>query len=223
MSVLRPFRALRADASRIDPGALVFCDTDVDAASEDPRNLRHALRARPAAGDSEEAVATRARFRLAELVRAGLLRREPTAALYALRAVDGEQSMLGFFAAVHRASSAVAGATDPAFVDAVAIGDATTVAFTDKKGRVARSLETETEREPDVTVDRGGRSFSLWVIDDQTTTERVTALVEGGEPRVTSAIAAVADGFGLGFFVDAAQPSFPVPVGLVLLPRTDRF
>jgi hypothetical protein len=114
------------------------------------------------------------------------------------------------------------------------------VGFSDKKGRVARSLETETDRDPDATFRSGARTFEFWVLDEETAAARVTALVEGASPRVLagdtvlaaasnaarahatsglpSSAGDAAAGFCLGFFVDDEAPILDVPAGVVLLP-----
>ena len=243
MAAIRPFRALRARPSRVDPGALVVDDHAGASSPVDPRSLSRVLRSRNAEGDAADVATTRARFQLAELQRAGLLARDELPALYALRVVDGEQSRTGFFAAVRIDSLVIdgdGGAVDDAIVGGGVIGDAVIVGFSDKKGRVARSLETETDREPDATFRSGARSFEFWVLDEETAAARVTALVEGASPRVlggasvlAAAAAAVrarapaeaalpgadaAGGFCLGFFVDDEAPILDVPAGVVLLP-----
>jgi hypothetical protein len=242
MAAIQPFRALRAKPARIDPGALVVDDHATTAQSAaDPRTLARVLRARNEPGDAADVATTRARFHLAELQRAGLLARDLLPALYALRVVDGDSSRTGFFAAVR--VDALAGGADDVEVDDTLVaggvtGDAVVVGFSDKKGRVARALETETEREPDVAFRSGARSFEMWVVDEETAAARVTALVEGANPRVlggaVSAWATVrarnagtttmssgaedAGAFCLAFFVDDEGPVIPVPAGVVLLP-----
>jgi hypothetical protein len=238
MALLRPFRALRADPARIDPGALVVHEPVADAEVVDARNLRRVLR-----DDAVPAVAEpRARFFLGELVRAGLLRRDDAPALYAMRVVRGDESCVGFFAAALLEGLAVgAQPVDERSVHAGVIGDAAIVSYTDKKGRVTRSLETEMDRNPDASFRLGDRIFELWVVNEETVAERVTALVEGGKPRITageSVLAALqarqrrdsasvtkdetARGLGLAFCVDDESVVPALPAGIVLLPFFDR-
>jgi hypothetical protein len=246
MAAIRPFRALRAKPSRIDPGVIVVV-AGAPTPADDPRSLARVLRPNDTGGAAEVAT-TRARFHLAELQRAGLLARDAAPALYVLRVVDGERARTGFFAAVRGDVLTIApGVVDDgapgqggATFDVGVVGDAVIVGFSDKKGRVARSLETETEREPDAAFRAGGRAFELWVLDEETAAARVTALVEAAAPRVlrgaqllTAASAAArahppdttsppgatpAAGFCLGFFVDDEAPLLDVPAGIVLLP-----
>ncbi len=246
MAAIRPFRAWRADPTRLDPGALAFfAHADNGAGGDDdddPRTLRRALRAASEEDGRDDVVVTRARFHVAELMRAGLLRRDARPALYVLRHVDGEAVRVGFFAAVHLdgivAEPPVAGADaspDGRIVaQAGVVGDAAVIGFTDKKGRVSRALETETDREPDVAFALGAHRLELWTIDDETSAERLTALVQAGEPRLRGGAGALATlrstqpatrsdedaaAFGLGFFVDDEQRFTPPPTGVVLLPR----
>jgi hypothetical protein len=242
MAAIRPFRALRAKTARIDAGALIVDDEPMSAtspANADPRSLARVLRVRNAPGDAADVATTRARFHLAELLRTGLLARDAMPALYALRVVDGESARTGFFAAAR--TDALTGAdadadTDDTLVAGGVVGDAVVVGFSDKKGRVARALETETEREPDVSFRSGARSFELWVVDEENAAARVTALVESASPRVLGgALAALANAraraasatgagtddasaFCLAFFVDDESPIAHVPAGVVLLP-----
>jgi hypothetical protein len=251
MAVLRPFRAWRAVPARIDPAALV---PGGDEGSRDPRHLGAALRPGPAPAGEE--AATRGRFVLAELRRAGLLARDEAPALYVLRLTTGPVTRVGFFAALRvdsLTSVAVAGAAvdgadagadagadgagdhggeHDVFAAGVA-GDAVVVAYADRKGRVTRTLDTETDRDPDATFLLGGTTGELWVVDEPTAAARVTALVEGAEPKVVGGAplwrlraqqarpaAGVDDAaaFGLAFFVDDEHPLDEVPSGVVLLP-----
>jgi hypothetical protein len=245
MAVIRPFRALRAVPTRIDPAALAIVGDDLDAlVAADPRSLARVLR--PGAAGEDGAVSTmRARFLLGELLRAGLVARDATPALYVLRVFDGERARVGFFAAVGlgvpAGADATAGELAPAVqasaFDADVAGDAVIVGYTDKKGRVTRTLETETDRDPDIALRAHGRTWELWVVDEETAAARVTALVEQGGPRVLVGAGLLqtltarrgttghrADGedvardFGLGFFVDDETAIEAVPAGLVLLP-----
>jgi|GEM_PF-1626445 len=242
MAVIRPFRAWRADPTRLDPGALAFFGHVADDGAVDPRTLRRALRAGPGDNAPDEVVATRARFHIAELMRVALLRRDAKPALYVLRHVDGDAVRVGFFAAVRLDAFVieppapdVAARPDGRIVaEAGVVGDAAVLGFTDKKGRVSRALETETDREPDVAFARGAHRLELWAVDDETSAERLTALVQAGDPRVRGGAAALstvrsiqsanraeedAAAFGIGFFVDDEQDFTPPPSGIVLLPR----
>jgi hypothetical protein len=232
MAVVRPFRAVRAVPARVDPGALSApsVDVDEDAAAallaRDPRNVIALVKA------GEE---VRAKFLLKEQLRAGEVARDELPALYVLK-VQGESSRIGFFAVVRADSvdvdaDAPAGRTDQLRGTGLGI-EPVVVSYVDKKGRVARSLESETEREPDAAFELQGRPCELWAVDDDSATARVTALVEGQTLKVTSGASALsaqrsffqaskgadddAAAFALAFFVDEESPVDLVPVGVVL-------
>ncbi|MDP2343734.1 MAG: DUF1015 family protein [Deltaproteobacteria bacterium] len=238
MAVVRPFRGVRAVPARVDPGALSApsVDVDDDAAAallaRDPRNVIGLLKV------GEE---VRAKFLLKEQLRAGVVARDELPALYVLKVAgtssDDGGARIGFFAVVRADSVEVDGApADAARGEqlrgtGVAI-EPVVVSYVDKKGRVARSLESETEREPDAAFELQGRPCELWAVDDDSAAARVTALVEGQTLKVTSGARALsaqrsfsqgskgndddAGAFALAFFVDEESPVDLVPVGVVL-------
>lgn len=225
MAVVRAFRGVRAVPGRVNPGALAA--VDVDAAVRDPRNVVALL-------GGEEA---RAKFLLKEQFRAGVVARDPLPALYVLK-VQGETSRTGFFAVVRADSLDTDVVADPARTDRLrgtGVGiEPVVISYVDKKGRVARSLDSETEREPDASFDLDGKACELWAIDDDSAAARVTALVEGQALTITSGGAALAAqralvnadenaepnddaaGYALAFFVDEESPVDVVPIGVVL-------
>ena len=154
MAVIRPFRALRAVPTRIDPAALAIVGDDLDAlVAADPRSLARVLR--PGAAGEDGAVSTmRARFLLGELLRAGLVARDATPALYVLRVFDGERARVGFFAAVGlgvpAGADATAGELAPAVqasaFDADVAGDAVIVGYTDTSGSAAYNVGLSNRR-----------------------------------------------------------------------------
>lgn len=225
MAVVRPFRGLRPVPSRVDPGGFV-AGTDVDEEgakallARDPRNVVGLLRSRPA----------RARFLVQEQLRAGVVARDALPSLYVLKVQGAETSRMGFFAVV-RADSMSGGDEDSAgaarLKETGLVVEPVVVRYVDKKGRVARSLESETEREPDATFSVDGKACELWAVDDDSAAARVTALVEGAALTVAAGENALARqrgmveednarGFALAFFVDDEAPVERVPLGVVL-------
>lgn len=231
MAVVRPFRGLRAVPARVDPGALCADRSgsgtgggDDDALlARDPRNVVGLLMSK---GNEQ-----RARFLISEQVRAGVIARDLLPALYVLKVQASEGVRTGFFAVVRADSLEVKDDADAARTErlrgsGVAI-EPVVVSYVDKKGRVARSLESETEREPDAAFELGGRPCELWAVDDDSAAARVTALVEGQSLTVTAGGSALssqralvnnddAAGFALAFFVDEESPVELVPIGVVL-------
>ncbi len=233
MAVVRPFRGVRPLQNRVDPGALVAgrnVDDDAAAAllARDPRNVVGLLKARPA----------RAKFLVQEQLRAGVVVRDALPSLYVLK-VQGESVRMGFFAVVRADSiDASADEADPFDAGRDTAGAARVketglaiepcvIRYVDKKGRVARSLESETEREPDASFTFDGCACELWAVDDDSAAARVTALVEGADLTVDSGHNALARqrglvnedsaaGFSLAFFVDDEAPVDSVPLGVVL-------
>jgi hypothetical protein len=238
MPVVRPFRALRAAPARVDVGAVVVgSDDEAALLAREPRNLVRVLRARAEEGVSVDGVATRARFHLAEFMRAGVFARDATPGVYVVRVVAADVARTGFFAAMRTGSIEGPGVVDdvtkPSACAAGVVGDAVVVAYTDRKGRVARALETETDRDPDVSFVVDGARFELWVVDDDSATARLTALVEGAAPRVIDGAGVLgllhaaarqapspddAASFALGYFVDDEHPAPALPAGIVLCP-----
>jgi hypothetical protein len=224
MALVRPFRGLRAVASRVDPAALLApVDIDDDAArallAREPRNVV-ALALHPPA---------RARFLVAEQLRAGVLVHDAVPALYVLKAQGGA---VGFFALVDAGSVAGVAADvddDANDADAGYDVDAAVLRYADKKGRIARSLESETEREPDAAFAFGGTNYELWAVDDDSAAARVTTLLESADVDVAHGAARLARrrskasddgaGFALAFFVDQEDTAAVPPRGCVLAPR----
>ncbi len=227
MAIVRPFRGARPVPARVDPTSLALgkpvADVDDDVAAEllarDPRNAIGLLRGSPA----------RAAFLLKEQLRAGVVVRDVRPSLYVLK-VQGAAPRLGFFAVVRADSVDVDGPIDPAAADRLqAMGVAVepaVIRYSDQRGRVARSLESETEREPDAAFVIEGRPCELWAVDDDSAVARVTALIEAQSLRVAGNAPGAAQrslvhdddarGFALAFFVDEESPVDLVPIGVVL-------
>lgn len=227
MAIVRPFRGLRAVPARVDPGALTASGVDVDDAevaaliTRDPRNVMALLKAN---------AHSRARFLLQEQMRAGIVARDRLPALYVLK-VQGEGGNTGFFAVVRADSlevDAVADLERTEHLRLTAVGiEPVVVSYLDKNGRVARALQSETEREPDAAFAVAGKPCELWALDDDSVAARVTAVLEGQTLTATRGALAIAAqkslvsgddaiGYTLAFFVDGESPVELVPIGIVL-------
>lgn len=225
-AVVRPFRGLRPVPTRVDPGALVADGAGAgEAALRDPRNVAALL----------SADASRARFLVAEQLRSGVMSRDRLPSLYVLKLQAPEGPRTGFFAVV-RADSVDVGDVGGDAVDAAALVrlkgfgvaiEPVVISYVDKKGRVARSLESETEREPDASFTWNQQACELWAVDDDSAAARVTALLEGAALTVKQGGSALArqrglvsddraSGFALAFFVDDEAPVARAPLGVVL-------
>lgn len=225
MAAIRPFRALRPDPARASLATLV-CGDNVDAdavavaRTRDPRHLGRLL----IAGQGADAAAA-ADFGVTDLVRAGVLRRDELPSLTVVRTLkDGTERTL-LYAAL-RTDEALA--VEPATAPTVAVAAAPVVVrFVDKKGRIARAIEAETEREPDATFNVDGASAELWVVDDESAAARISSLLEGAaltaveRTRPTWAAyrgLSVDDAWGLACFVADDDDGDAVPAGVCLLP-----
>jgi hypothetical protein len=164
-------------------------------------------------------------FGVADLVRAGVLRRDELPSLTVVRTLkDGvERTML--FGAL-RTDEALA--VDPAGAPTVAVAAAPAlVRFVDKKGRIARAIEAETEREPDATFTLDGATVEVWVVDDESAAARISSLLEGATLSAVARTQATwasyrglgdNDAWGLACFVPEDDAGDAVPVGVCLLP-----
>jgi len=221
MAAIRPFRALRPDPARASLATLVCADdVDVDAVerarARDPRHLGRLLLAGPA---------DPADFGVVDLVRAGVLRRDDLPSLTVVRTLkDGVERTL-LYAAL-RTDEALA--VEPAVAPAVAVAAAPAlVRFVDKKGRIVRAIEAETEREPDASFTLDGATVELWVVDDESAAARISSLLEGASlaavERTRPTWAAYRalgadDAWGLACFVAEDDAGDAVPAGVCLLP-----
>lgn len=221
MAAIRPFRALRPDPARASLATLV-CVDDVDGAAvevarrRDPRHL--GLLLLPGAGDAVD-------FVVADLVRAGVVRRDDLPSLTVVRTLEAGVERTLLYGAL-RTDEALAVDAAEAPTGAVAAAPAL-VRFSDKKGRIARAIEAETEREPDAAFALGGASVELWVVDDESAAARISSLLEGATlaavPRTQATWAAYRalgadDAWGLACFVPEDDAGGAVPAGVCLLP-----
>ena len=247
MPDLRPFRALRHDPSRVDVGALVaplallpshLASVDVDderaLLERDPRNVVRFLATDHEAGDSPDAAHRRARLHLGEQRRSGVLVVDEVPAVYALRRDDGALGVLVAYAIdalpqgepdaqrEHRLQ-ALDVAVEPALL-----------AIHKDAPRVRRVLESELDREPDISVTVHNGTHELWAIDDDTAVARLSALLPrsavglAGDARVIGAHRALTHGLSsdepwarahvLAFVVEDPAAWTHVPMGLVMLP-----
>ena len=209
MASVRPFRALRvhpdrAELSRVIAPSSAHIDDERRALLHDrePRNVARVVAQARGDEDTSETTSRRAAFHLAEWRRAGVLAFDDYASFYGLRhtfaSVEGEdpKAVEGFFAAVDLGDEDVDGVlpcelSDPGEVDALThhlrtLGhqaEPVQLVHRDEKGRVQRAIASEMEeRDPDARAELDGCVYELWVIDDETTTARVSALL--GEEKL---------------------------------------
>jgi hypothetical protein len=224
MAVIRPFRALRPDPARASLASLVSARDDAtsdDVAGALARDPRHLGRLLVADGGSADA----AEFGVVDLVRAGVVRRDALPSLTVARVLaDGSERTL-LYAALRADDDGLGPAGEAPPIVAVAAAPAL-VRFVDKKGRIGRAIEAETEREPDASFTSGGASIDVWVVDDESAAARIASLLEGAglslverSARTWGAYRAQGgDGWGLACFVGEDDDGAGVPVGLCLLP-----
>ncbi|MCC7073066.1 MAG: hypothetical protein IT383_17215 [Deltaproteobacteria bacterium] len=232
----RPFRALRFLASRIDLRRALGSQQD------DPRHAARLLDARVAPGDGAHGAARRARFRVADWRRAGIVARDRDPALTLIKRSDATGEALGLFCALP--ASAFAG-TDPPhdtaleeWLDQTLLAVEPVVASFTCDARARRALDNAADREADAAWTDRDATFELWVIDDEATAARLAAMIGGSalELRVGAELLAThaafaarrgqahdddappAASFALCFLhpADTAWPS--VPRGAAMLP-----
>ncbi len=173
----RPFRALRFQPSRIDLGRVVGSRPD------DPRHAARLLDARAATGDGAQGAARRARFRVADWRRAGIVARDAEPGLTLVKRTDPDGEALGLFCALP--VSAFAGTDPPHDVDLEQWLEQTQLAVEPVvasfacDARVRRALDNAADREADASWSDGAASFDLWVIDDEATAARLAAMIGG--------------------------------------------
>lgn len=170
----RPFRALRFQAARIDLGRVLGVHSD------DPRRATRLLEDRAAPGDGTHGAARRARFRLADWRRAGIVARDREPSMTLVK--RGEA--LGLLCALP--VSAFSG-TDPPhevareqWLDHTCLAVEPIVASFAGDARVRRVLDNAADREADASWTDGDVAFELWVVDDETTAARLATML-GGE------------------------------------------
>jgi hypothetical protein len=236
MVAIRPARFLRPDPARVALDWLV-CHDDIDAAAaarakaRDPRHLGRLL------FESSPAVD----LAVVDMVRAGVLRRDALPALTVVRQRGPTERTLVYAAVRGDAAFDI----EPSAQSSASYAAAPSLMrFIDKKGKVARAVEAETEREPDAvfvvadaplsddaaftgSTSRGAAvSTEIWIVDDESATARISTLLEGTEISVLQRSRAswgqtVARGpaaWGLACFVGVDDDGGPVPVGLTVLP-----
>lgn len=228
MAVVRPFRAVRPDPARVDLGTIVADAALTRAAlagalDRDPRHLGQLLFV-----DDPRATA----FAVIDLLRAGVLVKDTVPSLTVVRVAgdDGERTF--FFGALRADSVELEVAVAPAAVDVIDIVAApVVVAFADKKGRIVRAMEAETEREPDAAFTVAGASVEVWVVDDDSAAARLASLVEGASLRIVGGADELArhrargtveqPAWALGCFVDEELPAGFLPVGVCMVPASN--
>ncbi len=226
MAVIRPFRALRPVPARVNLGRLVcdLLDDDaaiVAAAVDEPRHLGRLL-----ASDGDPAALD---FGVVDLVRAGILERDAEPTVTVVRQTKDDTEHTALFAAVRADDDGDFGGSDGASVARTNVVIApVVVSFEDKKGRIARAIEAETEREPDAAFSFGGAAVEVWAVDDESASARIAALLEGAKLTLYNdakgawKAARALDGSGvtpwaLGCFIDSDDDLSHLPLGLVLL------
>jgi hypothetical protein len=236
MAAIRPSRFLRPDPARVALELLV-CHDDIDAAAasrakaRDPRHLGRLL------FEASSAV----ELAVVDMVRAGVLRRDALPSLTVVRQRGPTERTL-IYAAVRGDTSFDVEATSHSNTSYAA--GPSLLRFVDKKGKVARAVEVETEREPDAVLaisdtlpsadvmatglsSRGSAvNTEVWVVDDESATARISTLLEGAELSLlersraswAQTLAGGPAAWGLACFVGADDDGGPVPVGLNVLP-----
>jgi hypothetical protein len=236
MFSVKPFRGLRFAPDRVDLGAVV-------GAPGDPRHVSRVLDDAPAADDGRDGPLRRARLRLADWRRAGLLRRDEQPALYAVRRREGDTESFGLFCAVGvEGFDVVEDKAREHRLEELGVAVEPVVA-TFQEARVRRSLENATDRDPDATWKTGDVTYELWCLDDESATARITTLLSQAPLSVTrngEVIGAHASwwkraaprgdddraragAFGLAFLHSADDAWPEVPMGVAFLPVTGFF
>lgn len=149
-------------------------------ASADPRRVALLFDEEPADDDGVDGPARRARLRLAEWRRAGIMRADDRPALYALRKRSTDQrESLGLFCAlgVDVGVEPVADAARARRLEQLGVAvEPVVAAFTEP--RVKRALENAIDRDPDASwAGAHGDVFELWCVDDESTTARISTLL----------------------------------------------
>lgn len=195
MMAVQPFRALRFRPNRIDMGvalAAVRGASSYVPRAADPRHVEQLLHVRALPGDGPGGEWRRARFRLAEWRRAGVVARDPLPSLYVVRAQEGAgQARLGMFCAL-ATRPGLWGEHAPetsrvAALDGLGVAlDPVVVAVDD--ARLRRALSHAADREADVTWHDGGSQLELWCVDDETTVARIVAQLGSVTPRAETGV-----------------------------------
>ncbi|HEY4222216.1 MAG TPA: DUF1015 family protein [Myxococcota bacterium] len=176
MPSIRAFRGLRFVQNRVDYGAVV-----APASPTDPRHVAHLLDATRKDDDGKDAPLRRARLRLAEWQRAGLLARDAQPAMYAVHRKSDDGEATGLFCALSVDAATAQPATRgddtrEARLGALALAVEPVVAtFTEP--RVKRTVDNAVDREADAAWRVGGTSYELWCVDEESTTARIATLL----------------------------------------------
>jgi hypothetical protein len=242
MPAVKPFRGLRFVPSRVDLGAVV-----APAPAGDPRHVSRILEEDPVDGDGRDGPIRRARLRLAEWQRAGVLARDAQPALYAVRRreEDGAES-IGLFCALSVAPESraaeppaePAGAREARLEKLAVAVEPVVAAF--REPRVQRTLENAIDREADAWWRLGKTQLELWCLDEESTTARLQTLLSQAELEVERGADVLqshtrfwlsraesrsldddkprAAAFALAFLHAAEERWAEVPVGAAILP-----
>ncbi len=209
MPVVRPFRALRIDPKRAAVEQLVWRG---DVAPSDVADTRHMSRV-----TAPEALP----FLLVDLVRAGVVVRDALPSLTVVRITKDDTEHTHLYGALS-VEDVDGDASNSGGVDVVAVP--AVVRYQDKKGRIGKALDNETDREPDCAFTYDGAQVEAWIVDDESVAARVTSLIEAGAPTIAaegspsfSALRAQGASFSLAVFVERDDDVTAPLAGLVLL------
>jgi hypothetical protein len=185
MPVVRPFRALRPDARRSALERLVcFADATPSALTAatraDPRHVGRLWRGGSAAA-----------FVLVDLVRAGVVVLDARPTLTVVRATRDGTEHTHLYGALATDDDDLAGPAVP--VDAPPVGDVVVepvlIHYVDKRGRILKAIEAETEREPDASFALDGKQLEVWAVDDESAAARIAGLLEAAPLTLDAASA----------------------------------
>lgn len=186
MPSVKPFRGLRYVPARVELAAVLASD------SKDPRRVAMLLDDDKQPDDGADGPVRRAKLRLAEWRRAGIMKADDAACLYALRRRDADGSeALGLYC-VLGVDSGVDAAPDAgreARLDKLQVAvEPVVAAFSEP--RVKRALENAIDRDADASWQAGDVSFEMWSVDDESTTARIGTLLSQAQLTVEQNAAA---------------------------------
>lgn len=177
MPAVRPFRALRPVPSRVALEQLVcFADAADDAveaaARADPRHLsRFSQPTSPSAQPGRS-------FLLLDMVRAGVVQRDAQPSLTVVRTTRGGEEHTHLYGAIDVEEGFAAAATSSNTPAGDVVVVPVVVRFVDKKKRIVKAIEAETDREPDASFSLGGAQIEAWIVDDDSAAARIASLLE---------------------------------------------
>lgn len=216
-----------------------------DDTESDSRSVRRLIALTSEFGDDPEGPARRAAFLWREWRRIGLFSKVDTPAWYFLRQFrdgpDGFEERTGFFVSSnpngsansvdtsdHAGKSKYQNWQDALAASSLPIHTPRRVLVYDRSRRLFRCLESELEREPNMTVTAGEWQHELWVIDDESTLARAQNFLQQAITREVR----TADSVSVGSFENTNQetlwfieeesdagrgePQIDIPLGLVL-------